>query len=70
MTCKSMDIRTVTKAAGKGTKDLHSNYLFSTNECKEFNHSNKESGRPRNLPGMLLPLKGGNQIGFPIIKLE
>lgn len=44
MTHKSMDIWTITKAAGKGTTDLLSNYLFSTDKCKEFNHSNKGSG--------------------------
>lgn len=37
MTHKSMDIWTITKAAGKGTTDLLSNHLFSTNECNELN---------------------------------
>lgn len=44
MTHKIMDIWTITKATGKGTTDLLSNHLFSTNECNELNHSNKESG--------------------------
>lgn len=44
MTHKSMDIWTITKAAGKGTTELLSNHLFSTNECNQLNHSNKESG--------------------------
>lgn len=59
-----------------GTTDLLSNHLLSTNECNEFNHRGKENGTDLlrdhtiSVAKLLLPLRGGDQIAFPIMKLE
>lgn len=71
-----MDTWTITTATGKGTTDLFSNHLLSTNECNGLIHRGKENGTDLlqdhaiSVARMLLPLRGGDQIVFPIIKLE
>lgn len=76
MICKSMDIWTITKATDKETADLFLNHLLSSNECNGLNHRGKENGTDLlqdhtiSVARMLIPLRSGDQIAFPIMKLE